>query len=159
MLSDNRQEGQETQFREWLQSLDPLLDIVYIPWAERYSLICNWPQADPRWAMFQSGEIGAHYDSLGWLCKNMGDADSLPVSLDECESIVIERLNSCDNTQASWKTRMGNCITHNRKVKDDRKQIALEQVEEVASSLRYMAGRVDANKLESIMQEVSQGVI
>lgn len=155
---DNRQES-EGKLREWLQSLDPLLDIIYLPWAERYSLICNWPQADPRWALFQSGEIGAHYDSLGWLCTDMGDANSIPVDLDQCETVVIERLASCDNTLCDWKVRMGNHITHNRKVKDDRKKIALDQVEEVASSLRYMAGKVDANKLENIMKEVEQGVI
>lgn len=155
---DNRQES-ELKLREWLVSLDPLLDIIYLPWAERYSLICNWPQGDPRWALFQSGEIGAHYDSLGWLCKDMGDANSLPVNLDECENLVIERLASCDNTKNDWKVRMGDHIRHNRKVKDDRKQTALDQVEEVASSLRYMTGHNDANKMESIMEEVSQGVI
>src|SRR6266404_5759101 len=94
---DNRQEGQETKLRNWLKSLDSLLDIIYLPWAERYSLICTWPQADVRWPLFQSGEIGACYDSLGFLCKDAGDSTSIPLNLDDCESIVIERLAACDN--------------------------------------------------------------
>lgn len=155
---DTRQDA-EVKLREWLQSLDPLLDVIYLPWAERYSLICNWPQADPRWQLFQNGEIGAHYDSLGWLCKDMGDANSIPLNLDECENVVIARLASCDNTKYDWRIRMSDQIVHNRKVKDDRKNQMLDRVEEVASSLRYMAGHNDANKMENIMNEVSQGVI
>lgn len=155
---DNRQASEET-LREWLKSLDPLLDIVYLPWAERYSLICNWPQADPRWALFQSGEIGAHYDSLGWLCKDMGDADSIPLNLDECENVVLERLASCDNTTRDWKVRLKDSIVHNRKVKDDRKKIALDQAEDVAASLRKMVGHTEEVKMERIFDEISKGVV
>lgn len=158
-MSDNRQEGKEAEIRTWLKTLDPLLDIVYIPWAERYSLICSWPQADVRWPLFQSGEIGDHYDSLGWLCKDPGDSASIPLNLDDCENIVIERLAACDNDRASWKSRMKDTIVNNKKVRKDRQQLALDQAEEVAKSLRYMAGRVDDHKLESIMQEVSEGMV
>ena len=156
---DNRQEGQEANLRQWLKSLDSLLDIIYLPWAERYSLICNWPQSDPRWAMFQSGEIGAHYDSLGWLCKDPGDASSVPMNLEDCENIVIERLAACDNTRQDWKSRMSSVIKHNKDVKKTRQSEMLERTAELQSSLEYMAGRVDAHKLESIMQEVSEGMI
>ena len=156
---DNRQIASEETLREWLKSLDPLLDVIYLPWAERYSLICNWPQADPRWALFQSGEIGAHYDSLGWLCKDMGDADSVPLNLDECTNVVLERLASCDNTTRDWKIRLKDSIVHNRKVKDDRKKIALERTEEIASSLRKMVGHTEEAKMERIFDEVSKGVI
>lgn len=158
-MEDNRQEGKEAQLREWLKSLDSLLDIQYVPWAERYSLICRWPQADVRWPLYQSGQIGDCHDSLGWLCKDAGDATSIPLNLDDCENIVIERLAACDNERKGWKSRMSDTIAHNKKLKKDRQQVALEQAADVASSLRYMAGRVDDHKLESIMQEVSEGMV
>lgn len=159
MPIDTRQEGQEAKLREWLKSLDSLLDINYVPWAERYSLICRWPQADVRWPLYQSGEIGEPYDSLGWLCKDAGDSASVPLNLDDCEAIVIERLAACDNEIRGWKSRMSDTITNNKKVRKDRQQLALDQAEDVASSLHYMTGRVDANKMESIMQEVSEGMV
>ena len=155
---DTRQEGQEAKFREWLKSLDSLLDIRYIPWAERYCIVCMWPQADVRWPLYQKGDIGEPYDSLGWLCKDNGDSTSIPLNLDDCEAIVIERLAACDNEIRGWKSRMGDTIANNRKVRKDRQQLALDQAEDVASSLHYMSGRVDAHKLESIMAEVANGV-
>lgn len=159
MPSDNRQEGQESKLREWLKSLDSLLDIRYLPWAERYRLICQWPQADIRWALYQNGEISEPFDSLGWLCKDAGDSTSIPLSLDDCEAIVIERLAACDNEIRGWKSRMKDTIVNNKKVQKDRQKLALDQVEEVASSLKYMSGRVKGTTLEKIMQEVSEGVI
>lgn len=159
MSNDTRQEGQEANLRAWLKSLDSLLDVKYVPWAERYSLVCNWPQADVRWPLFQSGEIGEPYDSLGWLCKDAGDSASVPLSLDDCEAIVIERLAACDNQIRGWKSRMGDTITNNRKVRKDRQQLALDQTEEVARSLHYMSGHNDTHKMEAIMQEVSEGII
>lgn len=157
MEGAERQEAQEVKLRETVKSLDSLLDVVYVEWAKRYSLICNWPQGDARWPMFQNGEIGAAYDSLGWMCTDMGDPQSTPVSLDDTENLVLARLASCDNDHASWKTRMADHITFNKKVRKDRQQTALDQVQDVAEGLRYMAGRVDANKLEKIMQEVAEG--
>lgn len=154
-----RQEAQEAKLRETVKSLDSLLDVVYVEWAERYSLICNWPQGDGRWPMVQSGEIGAAYDSLGWMCTDMSDPQSTPVSLDDVENLVLERLASCDNERLGWKTRMADHITHNKKVRKDRQKIALDQVQDVAESLRGMVGRVDANKFEKIMQEVSEGMV
>lgn len=159
MPEDTRQEGQEAKLREWLLSLDSLLDIKYVPWAERYSLICKWPQADVRWPLFQNGEIGEPYDSLGWLCKDAGDSTSVPLNLDDCEAIVIARLAACDNEIRGWKSRMKDTIVNNKKVRTDRQKIALDQAEEVASSLRYMAGRVEDVTLEKIMQEVSEGMV
>lgn len=159
MSVDNRQEGQETRLREWLRTLDSLLDVKYVPWAERYSLICNWPQADVRWPLYQNGEIGEPFDSLGWLCKDAGDSTSVPLNLDDCEAIVIERLAACDNEIRGWKSRMKDTIVNNKKVRKDRQQIALDQAEDVASSLYHMAGRVKGHTLEKIMQEVSEGVV
>lgn len=159
MSQDIRQDGQESKLREWLVSLDSLLDVRYVEWAERYCIVCRWPQADVRWPLFQNGDIGEPYDSLGWLCTDAGDSKSIPLNLDDCEAIVIERLAACDNEIRGWKSRMKDTIVHNKKVRKDRQQIALEQAEEAAKSLKYMAGRVDNHKLESIMQEVSEGMI
>jgi hypothetical protein len=156
-MKAERQESQESELRTLVKSLDSLLDIVYVEWAGRYSLICNWPQGDARWPMFQNGEIGAAYDSLGWMCKDMSDPSSVPVSLDDIEQLVIERLASCDNTRRDWKSRMADQISHNRKVRDDRADTMLEQVQDVASGLWHIAGKVDNHKLERIMQEVSEG--
>jgi len=155
----DRQDAQAEEIRLKLKSIDSLLDILYVEWAQRYSLICNWPQGDPRWPMYQSGEIGACYDSLGWFCEDMSDPQSLPLSLDGIENLVLERLASVDNERRTWKTRMADTIEHNKKVKKDRQRIALEQVEDVASSLYHIAGKVDDHKLEQILQEVSEGKI
>lgn len=153
----DRQENQEQQLRQVLKSMDELLDIVYVEWAGRYSIICKWPQGDARWPMYQRGEIGDCYDALGWACTDMSDPQSIPVGLDNIENLVLERLASCDNERKGWKSRMADHIIKNRKVRDDRKKIALDQVHDVAESLRHMAGTVKTNKLENIMKEVAAG--
>lgn len=153
----DRQEEQAEAIRAKLKALDSLLDIVYVEWAQRYSLICNWPQGDSRWPMFQSGEIGASYDSLGWFCQDMSDPMSLPISLDDVESKVMELLSSCDNERRTWKTRMADHIDHNRKIRKDRQKIALDQVEDVAATLHHAAGHLDDHALERLIEEVSGG--
>ena len=152
-----RQIYQEEQLRQRLKALDSLLDIVYIPWAGRYSLICNWPQEDARWPMYQNGDISEHYDALGWFCTDMQNPMSLPVSLDDIEAKVLELLASCDNERRTWKTRMADHIAHNAKVKKDRKQIALDQVQDVTEVLWNAAGRNKTHKFEQILQEVAGG--
>lgn len=147
----------EAKVREQLRAIDGLLDIVYVEWAGRYALVCTWPQIDLRWPMFERGEIGAPYDTLGWFCQDMQDPESIPVDVDSIEQLVLERLASCDNTRTPWKTRMGEVIEKNRQVKKQRQQIALEQVEDVARTLHNAAGHVDDNTLEGILKEVSEG--
>lgn len=153
----DRQEDQERALREKVKSLDELLDIKYVEWAGRYSLICRWPQGDARWPMYQRGEISECYDSLGWFCMDMSNPSSLPISLDDVENLVLERLASCDNTRRGWKTRMADHIDHNRKIRKDRQQIALEQVEDVAKTLWNAAGKHKTTKMEKILQEVAEG--
>ncbi len=53
----SRNDETEAKVREKLKSIDSLLDVQYVEWAGRYALICQWPQSDPRWALFQKGDI------------------------------------------------------------------------------------------------------
>lgn len=155
----DRQPEAEAEVREKLKSIDELLDIRYVEWAGRYSLVCKWPQIDPRWKMYQAGEIGEPYDSLGWFCTDMQDPQSIPVSVDSIEQLVMERLASCDNTQSPWKDRMRQVIDKNAKVREARKQAVADRAEDIAGSLFDMAGRVDAHKFERILEEVAQGKV
>ena len=147
----------ETAIREKLKSIDELLDIQYVEWAGRYSLVCQWPQSDERWKLYQSGEISAPYDSLGWFCEDIQDPSSLPVSIDSIENKVLERLASCDNTKTPWKDRMRDIIERNAKVRKSRQQEIVEQAGDIASTLHHAAGHVDNHKLESILREISEG--
>jgi hypothetical protein len=153
----DRQEAQAEAIRTKLKALDSLLDIVYVEWAGRYSLICQWPQGDPRWPLFERHEIGAAYDSLGWFCTDMTDPMSLPISLDDVEQKVMELLASCDNERRTWKARMSDHIEHNRKIRKDRQQAALDQTEDVARTLWQAVGRHDATTVEKVIQEVQRG--
>jgi len=153
----DRQESQAVEIRAKLKALDSLLDIVYVEWAGRYSLICKWPQGDARWPLYEKGDIGDCHDALGWFCTDMTDPTSLPISLDDVENKVLELLASCDNERRSWKSRMADHIEHNRKIRKDRQQIALDQVGDVASTLWQAIGRHDDNKVEGILKEISGG--
>lgn len=153
----DRQYEVEAAVREKLKSIDSLLDIVYVEWAERYALVCQWPQQDERWKMYQSGEIGASYDSLGWFCEDMQDPMSLPVSIDSIENKVLERLASCDNTRHHWKDRMKQIIEKNAKVRKSRQQEVIDKAQDVAETLWQAVGRHDAHKVERIIKEISEG--
>lgn len=152
-----RNEQTEEAVRIKLKSIDSLLDIVYVEWAGRYSLICQWPQTDPRWEMYQKGELGAPYDSLGWYCQDMQDPSSLPVDVDSIEQLVMARLASCDNTQYPWRDRMREIIAKNAKVRQSRKDKVLERVEEVAGTLFTAAGHMDQHQFERLLEEVEEG--
>jgi hypothetical protein len=143
--------------REKLKNIDSLLDLLYVEWAGRYCLISKWPQSDERWKMYESGEIGAAYDSLGWFCEDMQDPSSLPVSVDSIENKVIELLASCDNTKHHWKDRMKDIIAKNAKVRRDRADKVAEKAADVASTLWQAAGRYDDHKVQRIMEEVAGG--
>lgn len=153
----DRQYEVEKEVREKLKSVDELLDVQYVEWAERYSLICKWPTTDPRWKMYQSGEIGSPYDSLGWFCEDMQDPSSLPVSLDSIENKVLELLASCDNSKHPWKDRMRQIIDKNARVRKAKQQMVLDQVEDVARTLYQAVGHLDDNKVERIVEEISGG--
>lgn len=152
-----RNEETEAKVRAMLKNIDSLLDIVYVAWAGRYALMVKWPEIDPRWKMFQSGEIGDCHDSLGWFCEDMQDPSSLPVAPDSVERLVVERLASCDNTIAPWKDRMKGIIEKNSKVRRDRKMNVVDQAGDIAGTLFEATTRMKANKFEKLLEEVSEG--
>lgn len=154
--ADRQYEVAET-VRQKLKEIDGLLDLQYVEWAGRYCLISHWPSSDERWKMFESGEIGAAYDSLGWFCEDMQDPQSLPVSVDSIENKVLELLASCDNTKHPWRDRMRQIVAKNAKLRQDRKDKLAEQAADVASTLFQAVGRHDATKVERIMEEISGG--
>ncbi len=153
----DRQDELAAQVREKLKAIDSLLDIQYVEWAQRYALTVQWPQSDERWKMFQSGEIGAPFDNLGWFCADMQDPQSLPVSVDSIENLVLERIASCDNTRYPWKDRMRDIIAKNAKVRKSRQQEIIDSAGDVAGTLFSAAGHLDNHALERMMDEVSGG--
>ena len=152
-----KNERLEEEIRIKLKSIDSLLDIKYIEWAGRYSLICQWPQSDPRWEMFQRGETDNHHDNLGWFCQDMQDPTSLPVDIDSIENLVLARLASCDNTKHSWRIRMQEIIAKNAKLRTSRKEQVLDRVGDIAGTLFTAAGHMDTHQLERLLEEVEKG--
>lgn len=152
----DRQYEAEEAIREKLKSIDSLLDIRYVEWAGRYSLVCQWPQSDDRWKMFESGEIGEPFDSLGWFCEDMQNPSSLPVSVDSIENLVLERLASCDNTRYPWRDRMKDIIAKNAKLRRNRKQEVIDRAEDIAGTLWNAVGKHDAHKVEKIIADIME---
>jgi len=107
--------------------------------------------------MFQSGEIGAPFDNLGWFTEDIQDPQSLPVSVDSIENLVLERIASCDNTRYPWKDRMKDIIAKNAKVRKSRQQEIIDRTGDIAGTLFDAAGHVDNHTLERMMDEVSGG--
>lgn len=134
----------EAKLRQVLQSIDPLLDVKWIPhamwnavkarWEGRYALSVAWPQADKRWSQVQSGEVAPQmaYDIVGWMCTDMEKASSYPESLEGIEERVMALLGSMDNTRYPWKQRMLQVIAANKKHQQSIKQEALDFTESEA---------------------------
>ena len=146
-------EATELRVRSVLATLDSLLDIMWMPmvWWDarnkryegRYALVCRWPQIDSRWSMVQSNEIAPSdaLDIIGWLCEDMQDAQSMPMT----EAAVVERvvalLGSMDNTRYPWKQRMLGTVANNAKVHEDTKADAVDRaVDEAEYRYRQVKG-------------------
>lgn len=130
-----REESTEAALRTNLKSLDPLLDIMWHPmgfwnerqrrWEGRYALTVDWPHADQRWSMVQSGEVNPKdaHDIVGWLCADMQDPKSLPTSPDGIEQRVLALLGTMDNLRYPWKERfeamVQTNIRHRRNIKKE----------------------------------------
>jgi hypothetical protein len=154
-----RDADREAKVREQLKSIDSLLDVRYIEWAGRYSLVCQWPSNDERWKMYQSGEIGEPFDSLGWFCQDMQDPTSVPVDIDSIEQLVLERLASCDNTRHHWRDRMKQIIDKNAKVRKSKQQEVIDRAQDIAETLWHAVGRHDDHKVEGIIAEIAEGKV
>lgn len=155
----------EERVRTTLQNLDSLLDIKWFPQAifnprykdfeGRYALVCKWPQGDPRWELFQKGEIDLPYDRLGWFTTDIQDPESIPVAPDSIENKVMELLAKCDGSKQPHLARMAQVVDKNSKAAKNRQKEILDQVEDVARNLHYISGHVEETKLERIFKEVA----
>lgn len=133
----------EERIRTLVKSMDSLLDIKWFPYAfknevhndyeGRYGLICQWPQGDPKWALYQNGETEECFDLLGWFCEDFQNAESIPVDPVSVERKVIELLGKSDNTRVHWKERMRRVLEKNAKrradIKAERNEAIAEMVE------------------------------
>lgn len=154
--------------RKQLKDIDSLLDIRWMPnaiWNEsaktmegRYCLANDWPQGDPRWQLYQTGEIQEHFDMIGWFCEDIHSADSIPVDIDSIELKVIELLGKCDNSRQSWRDRMKDMVEKNAKLRKNRKQELTDKAQNAAEVLFHAVGRHEEPRVRRIMQEISQGV-
>lgn len=153
----DRNDETEATIRSQLKSIDSLLDIRYVEWAGRYSLVCQWPQSDKRWELYQTGAVGEPFDSLGWFCEDMQDPSSLPVAPDSIEQLVLARLQSCDNTLYPWKDRMKEIIDKNAKVRKNRQQEVIDQTGDIAGTLYHATTHMKTNQFEKLLEEVSGG--
>lgn len=159
----------EEKIRTQLKSIDSLLDIKWMPHAVfsekggelegRYCLACDWPTGDSRWEMYQTGEIQEHFDMLGWFCTDIHDANSVPVEIDSIESKVIELLGKCDNTRHSWRDKMKQIVEKNAKVRKDKKQVYLDQTQDIAEVLHHAVGHKEAVTVERMMREIANGEV
>jgi hypothetical protein len=134
----------EQELRKVLQGLDALLDIKWIPiaawnevkhrWEGRYALIVNWPMADARWSMVQSGEVDPKlaHDIVGWLCTDMQDPKSVPTTLDGIEQRVLALLSTMDNARYPWKERFVSAANKNAKRHATIKNEVLDETHDVA---------------------------
>lgn len=156
----------EARVREQLQNLDSLLDIKWFPHAVynprykdlegRYALVCKWPQGDPRWELFQKGEIELPYDRLGWFTTDIQDPESIPVAPDSIHNKVMELLSKCDGTKQPHLARMAQVVDRNAKVAKERQKEVLDQVHDVTGSLFDIAGRVEDVTLQRIFKEIAR---
>lgn len=159
----------EAKVREQLKAIDSLLDIKWMPYAifnpkantmeGRYCLANEWPQGDPRWQLYQSGEIQEHWDMIGWFCTDIHNAHSVPVDPDSIEQKVIELLGRCDNSRHQWRDRMKDMVEKNAKKRKAQRQVLIDQAEEVAHVLGHAVGRHEEATILRMMDEVAQGKI
>lgn len=161
-----RQPEAEEKVRLQLKSIDELLDVRWYPYAiwsdksrsfeGRYALVCQWPNGDKRWELFQSGEIEDPVDMLGWFCEDIHDATSMPVSVDSIEQKVIELLGKCDATRIPHGTRMRQIVERNAKLRKEKRSEIVDQAEDVARTLWTLAAKHDDTTVERIMKEISK---
>lgn len=133
--------------RRELKKIDGLLDIQWFPTAVwnpkyeryegRYGLTVRWPMSDPRWELYQEGEIGEPFDLLGWFCEDPHDANSVPVAPDAVQARTRELLGRCDNERESWKVRMRRAFEKNAEHREEMKQEAVEMAAEEAHRRYY----------------------
>lgn len=143
--------------RQELRSIDALLDIVEHPALHRFALVAWWPEAEPKKALIQSGEVDpeAAYDILGWFSVDPWDADTEPVEV-AVDRRVAEILTKCDNSRANWRDRLAKIAQKNIDVRKKRREAMSLQAEDVARDLWYMAGHNEEVTMKRIMNEIKE---
>lgn len=123
-----------------LREIDQLLGIRWFEravfsddgteWEGRYGLIVRWPENDPRWEMYRSGDIGEPVDRLGWFTTDPTNGNSVPVDPLDMFDKIIELLARCDLEKTPWAGRMKSVMEGNRaqmkKNEDDFKDEAIQ---------------------------------
>jgi len=163
-----RQPEAEQQVREKLQQIDSLLDVIWFQHAVynrryddfegRYALVCNWPIGDPKWQLYQSGEMQTHHDVLGWFCEDIHDANSMPVSVDSIENKVIELLGKCDGRRMPHTKRMAEIVQKNAKLRKQRRESTLDQVEEMAGTMYDLASKHHETTYKRLVAEAVEKI-
>jgi hypothetical protein len=155
----------EEKFRKWLGTIDSLLDVRWVESAAwnakaetfegRYALICRWPLADRRYELIRSGELGNEpFDILGWLTRDIHDAESIPQSFDDMENRVVELLARSDNEREDWKSKMKRSVEHNKTLKEKRRKEFLDN--EVHDSASYYRNQALGIQQSAVPVEVSE---
>lgn len=113
-------EVREERVRTWLTSIDPSLDIRWMPtvvivhdsadnmlhYEGRYALIMYLPSNDPEVAYARKVGIENPFSTLGWFCEDMSRAKSRPVPCDEMEPLVRGYLSTMDGSKMELKQRL-----------------------------------------------------
>jgi hypothetical protein len=132
-----------------LQKLDTLLHIRWLPIAAwnaaqqryegRYALCCFWPDIDKRrqWVRDGTHDPNEAYDSMGWFCDDIMNANSLPREPMAVMHKVLELLGSADNTRVPWAARMRSTIAHNAERKE---QVRKRAAEIAGRAIEQLAG-------------------
>lgn len=146
----------EERVRQELKQIDSLLDVKFYETIGRYALVAKWPSHDPRWQMYNSGEIDDFHDILGWFTVDMYDANTDAIDVDQMEGRVREVLGKMDNNRVDWQYRLKDIAEKNIKRRKELRQGVIDQVEEVARNLEYMAGHNEEVTMKRIMKEIAQ---
>jgi hypothetical protein len=146
---------QEDKVKAFLKSIDGLLDIRWYPAIRRYALVAIWPNDYPLREMFKRGEVDDDCDILGWYSQDVQDADTSPVGLDGMEAKVLQILAKSDNIKTPWKLRLSQVAERNAARRSAIRKPVLDQVEQIAKDLEYMAGHNEEVRMQRIMKDAA----
>jgi len=143
----------ESRARSWLQTIDSLLDIRWIPVAVtfwdsnedakryegRYALVMHYREHDPALAEVNQSGAPAPFETLGWFCSDMTTAESLPLPCDEMEPKVRSYLGKMDSIQRHVRYRMQDVLAKNAKLTHDREEDFKDEALQRALDVRRSA--------------------
>lgn len=138
------------RYRAELQSIDSLLDIVWVDNIKynaehrslegAYAVACHFRADDPRRELFRSGKMDNDYEIICWLSKDIDNAELNVRDPAEIWPKVLAKLRSADNTVANWKHRLAAAAEKNIEAKKRRNKDFLDGfVHDQASYYRELA--------------------